>query len=293
MSRIESKVRTLARESQEMREAIETVLDRAEGGDVKWVDVRDDITSGQWGRLIETEVLVDGDTGFQIADLDAVREGLESESDYEYEEIESNSWSKWDKGAGLFTLLLFVGYAFESVRAVIGSTVDIVLGPVDGVLPFYAVIMIVALVTGLYSSLLRVSLMDMDKMGEYQSRMKDMQERRKAAKESGDEDKMDELQEEQMEMMGDQIGMMKEQFRPMVWIMFLTIPAFLWMYWRVWDGQGGSLDSIVVPLAGDVTWTTGIVGPVQMWIVWYFLCSMAFTQIIQKGLDISMSPASA
>ena len=293
MSRIESRVRSLARESEEMRSAIETVLDRASEGDVKWVDVRDEITSGQWGRLIEKEILIDGEEGFRVENLEEAREGLEAEADFEYEEIESNTWTKWDKGAGLFTLLLFVGYAYEPVRSVIGGTVNVVLGPIDAMLPFYLVIMILALVTGLYSSLLRVGLMDTEKMGKYQARMKEMSEKRKEAKEAGDDEKMDELQEQQMEMMGDQVGMMKEQFRPMVWIMFLTIPAFLWLYWRVWDGNGDALGEIVVPLAGEVTWTTGIVGPMQMWIVWYFLCSMAFNQIIQKGLNISMSPSAS
>jgi len=293
MSRIESRVRSLARESEEMRSAIETVLDRASEGDVKWVDVRDEITSGQWGRLIEKEILIDGEEGFCVENLEEAREGLHAEEDFEYEEVESNTWTKWDKGAGLFTLLLFVGYAYEPVRSVIGGTVNVVLGPIDAMLPFYLVIMILALVTGLYSSLLRVGLMDTEKMGKYQARMKEMSEKRKEAKEAGDDEKMDELQEQQMEMMGDQVGMMKEQFRPMVWIMFLTIPAFLWLYWRVWDGNGAALGEMVVPLAGEVTWTTGIVGPMQMWIVWYFLCSMAFNQIIQKGLNISMSPSAS
>ncbi|MGM0717612.1 MAG: DUF106 domain-containing protein, partial [Halobacteriota archaeon] len=160
MSRIESRVRSLARESEEMRSAIETVLERASEGDVKWVDVRDEITSGQWGRLIEKEILIDGEEGFRVENLEEAREGLEAEADFEYEEIESNTWTKWDKGAGLFTLLLFVGYAYEPVRSVIGGTVNIVLGPIDAMLPFYLVIMILALVTGLYSSLLRVGLMD-------------------------------------------------------------------------------------------------------------------------------------
>jgi len=98
-----------------------------------------------------------------------------------------------------------------------------------------------------------------------------------------------------MEMMGDQLGMFKEQFRPMVWIMFLTIPAFLWMYWVV--GYRGSeahheIESLVIPFAGTVDWTTAILGPIQVWIVWYFLCSMAFQQVIQKGLNISMTPSS-
>ena len=154
---------------------------------------------------------------------------------------------------------------------------------------------IIALATGLYSTLLRVALMDTEKMGEYKARMDEIKEKREAAKERGDEEALEEIQQEQMEAMGDQLGMFKEQFRPMVWIMFLTIPAFLWMYWAL-GFRGGvehyTFQNIVIPFAGEVGWTTGIVGPMQIWIVWYFLCSMAFNQIIQKGLNISMTPSS-
>jgi len=283
-----------------MREAIEIVLDRAEDGEVKWVDVRDEISSGQWGRLIEKEILVDGETGFAVTDAEAIRAGLDGPDDgdaggttTDLDDVEETTWTTWDKAAGAITLSFFVGYTYEPVRDVIGSAIDLVLGPLAGVVPFYAVIMVIALATGFYSSILRGALMNMDKMAVYQERMQDIKERREAAKERDDEEALDEIQQEQMEAMGDQLGMFKEQFRPMVWIMFLTIPAFLWMYWVV--GYRGSeaqydLANVVVPIAGEVTWTTGVVGPIQVWIVWYFLCSMAFNQVIMKSLDIDMSP---
>ncbi|WP_430505406.1 DUF106 domain-containing protein [Haloparvum sp. PAK95] len=300
MSKVERKVRALVADDEEMRDAIEVVLDNAGDGEVKWVDVRDEITSGQWGRLIEKGVLVDGESGFAIPDREAVEAGLESpaagsESAGGDEDVpEGNDWTKWDKMAGLVTVSFFVGYAYGPVRNVIAGIVDVFFGPLIEMVPFYVVVMVVALATGLYSTLLRAGLMDMETMGKYQDRMKDIQERRKAAKERDDQEALDQIQEEQMEAMGDQLGMFKEQFRPMVWIMFLTIPAFLWMYWAV--GFRGStahyeLGRLVVPLAGEVSWTAGIVGPMQMWIVWYFLCSMAFTQIIQKSLNIEMSPS--
>jgi len=294
MSRIERKVRSMVRSDAEMKSAIQTVLDSANDNEVTWADVRDSITSGQWGRLIEKGVLVDGDSGFRIEDPEAVREGLTEQSPPK--EIEGTSWTKWDKGAGLATLLMFAGYAWAPARDLIGGAVDFVLGPVNAVLPFYVVIMVVAVATGLYSTLLRVALMDMDKMGQYKDQMQDLKERRKAAKEDDDDEALEAIQEEQMEMMGDQLGMFKEQFRPMVWIMFLTIPAFLWMFWAVgYRGAEAQYDlaNFVIPFAGEVTWNTGIIGPIEIWIIWYFLCSMAFTQIIQKGLNISMTPSSS
>ncbi|PSQ07031.1 HTR-like protein [Halobacteriales archaeon QS_6_71_20] len=300
MARIEKRARELADEP-DMREAIEVVLDRSEDGEIRWVDVRDDLSSGQWGRLIERGVLEDGEAGFALADREEIEAGLESPdddltsgSDVEVPDSDEVSWSIYDKAAGVVTLLFFVGYSYGPVRSVVGNSIDVVFGPLQDMLPLYAVIMIIATLTGLYSTLLRANLMDMDRMSAYQERMQDIQERRKAAKERGDDEAMDRIQEEQMEAMGDQLGMFKEQFRPMVWIMVLTIPAFLWMYWGIGfrgaEGVWTNLQPIVLPLAGEVGWTDSLL-VMPTWIIWYFLCSMAFTQIIQKGLNISMSPS--
>jgi uncharacterized membrane protein (DUF106 family) len=302
MSKVERRVRSLVSEDGEMRDALEVVLDSATDGEVQWVDVRDEITSGQWGRLIEKEILVDGETGFALADPDGIEAGMSEKGGSgggDVETPETTSWSKWDKLAAVATIGAFVGYAVGPVRDTIAGALDVVLGPLLNMVPFYVVIMVIALATGMYSTLLRAGLMDMEKMSMYQDRMKDIQERRKEAKERDDDEALDAIQEEQMDAMGDQLGMFKEQFRPMVWIMFLTIPAFLWMFWVI--GYRGSstaypdvaAQELIVPLAGTVTWDTGIVGPIQMWILWYFLCSMAFTQLVQKSLNIQMSPSSS
>jgi uncharacterized membrane protein (DUF106 family) len=296
MPRIESKVRDLVDGDDDMRDAVETVLDAADDGRINWVDVRSDITSGQWGRLIEKGVLVDGDDGFELADVEAARAGLtdETTADADGGEAGDSSWSIYDKGAALVTVALFAGYSIKWVRDIIGGAMDVVLGPLGDLLPFYAVVMVLAVVTGLYSTILQANLMDTEKMAAYQEQMQDIQDKRKEAKEAGDDEALERIQEEQMEAMGDQLGMFKEQFRPMVWIMFFTIPVFLWMYWGI--GVGGNsqpifdLQDLVLPLVGPRGWTDGVVGPIQAWIVWYFLCSMAFTQVIRKGLNINISP---
>jgi len=296
MARIERKVRDLVSSDSGMREALELVLDRSEDGEIRWVDVRDDLTSGQWGRLIEKGILVDGEEGFAIEDPEAVRAGLEEPSDDGDGDDEGSSWSQYDKGAAVVTVGLFAGYSWAPMRNLIGNAMHTALGPLAEQMPFYAVVMVLALATGLYSTLLQANLMNMDKMSMYQERMQDLQERRKEAKENDDQEALDAIQEEQMEAMGDQMGMFKEQFRPMVWIMFLTIPVFLWMYWAV--GIGGAeqvidLEPIVLPLVGERQWRDPVAGPMQAWIVWYFLCSMGFTQVIRKGLNIDMTPSTS
>src|SRR6056297_1836374 len=267
MARTAEKVESLAREDGELLDALDDVLDVAEEqGTVEWSDVSGEMTSGQWGRLIEKGLLVDADgNGFAVEDPDGIREAL---SDDEVEDAASfdtdgdSSWSQWDKLAGVGALAMMAGYSLTSVRNTIGGALDVIFGPLEAILPFYVVVMVLAMLTGLYSTLLQANLMDMDKMGEYQAQMKAIQEKRKQAKERGDEEALDRIQQEQMEAMGDQMGMFKEQFRPMVWIMLLTIPVFLWMYWMILSPtEAISPNTVTMPLIGETTWTEGVLGP--------------------------------
>ncbi|WP_336001941.1 DUF106 domain-containing protein [Halorientalis halophila] len=293
MPRTAEKVESLAREDGELLDALEAALDVAETeGTVEWSDVSDEMTSGQWGRLIEKGLLVDADgSGFVVDDPGGVREALTDDdvSDAAASGDEESSWSSYDKIAGVGALAMMAGYTLSSVRNAIGGTLDALFGPLEAMLPFYVVVMVLAMLTGLYSTLLQANLMDMDKMSEYQERMSEIQEKRKAAKERGDDEALDRIQQEQMEAMGDQMGMFKEQIRPMVWIMLLTIPVFLWMYWMLQTGQIEG-QTVVLPLLGETGWRAGILGPLQAWILWYFLCSMGFTQIIRKSLNIQTTP---
>ncbi len=312
MTRTAEKIDALVREDSSMAAALEAIREEADrnGGEVQWADVSDDLTSGQWGRLIEKGVLVDGDDGFEIADREAFDRALDGDGDggsaaADIEiDAEESSWSQWDKLAGVGALLLMPGYWFDSIRNVVGSTLDLALGPLDAALPFYAVILSVALITGLYSSLLQANLMNPEIMGKYQDRMKAVQEEQKElrqekkdAEERGAseaeierlENEIERAREEQMEAMADNLGMFKEQFRPMVWIMLFTIPMFLWMYWKMSGGISGQM--VVIPLAGEVSWGSRLQGFIPVWLFWYFLCSMACNQLIRKALDINMSPS--
>ena len=297
MARTAKRVESLIDEDPEMRDALRTVLDRADDGRVAWDDVSGALTSGQWGRLIERGVLekTDGD-GCEV-DTAAVESALgiddepvTSTASSRGDDDEGSSWSTYDKLAGLGALGLFAGYSIGQVRNAIGRTLDVLLGPIEAALPFYAVILVLALFTGLYSTLLQDNLMNTEKMGEYQERLQEIQEREKEAKERDDQEALDRIQEEKMEAMGDNLGMFKEQFRPMVWIMLLTIPVFLWMYWMILENPG-DLGRMVIPLVGERSWTQSVVGPIQAWIVWYFLCSMGFTQVIRKSLNIQTTPS--
>lgn len=292
MARTAQKVESLVAEDASMESSIETVLETAEDdGVVRWGDVSHELTSGQWGRLIEKGILVDasGD-GFVIDDPDGVKEALE---DTEPPDEDDSGWSSWDKVALAGSLGLFVGYWQPSIRNQVGHTIDILIGPLDAVLPFYLVILVLAVLTGLWSTLLQDRLTNLEGMSDYQSKQEELREREEKAKERDDDEALEEIRQEQMDMMSDQFGMMKQQFRSMPWIMLLTIPVFLWVYWQV-RGVGigsGSGSVIVMPLIGEVSnWQAGIIGPMRAWISWYILCSMSLSQFLRKSLNVQTSP---
>lgn len=290
MARTGEKIDRLVAEDASMEGAIETVLATAEEqGTVAWGDVSDELTSGQWGRLIETGLLVDADgDGFVIDDPDGVHDALE-EADPDADE-DAGGWSTWDKLAGVGVVALFLGYSMTSVRNVVGGSLDLILGPLESLLPFYLVVLVLATLTGLWSTLLQDNLMDMSGMSQHQEKMNELKERREAAKERDDQEELDRIQQEQMEMMSDQLGAFTKQFRPMVWIMLLTIPVFLWMYWRVPNLSVDGL-AIVMPFFGEIQrWGAGTLGPWPAWLFWYFICSLSFTQIIRKALNVQTSP---
>jgi uncharacterized membrane protein (DUF106 family) len=293
MPRTAQKVDDLAREGEEMTEALSVVLDVAEEkGTVTWTDVSGDITSGQWGRLIEKGLLVDaGGSGFVVDDPEGVREAL-SDSDAESSSDGGQDWTKYDKIAAVGVLGMFLAYSIQSLRAQIASVIDIAMGPLEAALPFYIVIMVLAMLTGMYTTILQDALMDTSVMGDYQEKNKELRERRKKAKERGDDEELERIREEQMEMMSENAGMFKAQFRPMVWIMLLTIPVFLWLYWMVLDvGITAAEPVMVLPLLGEVSsWQSAVLGPIQVWLIWYFLCSMGFNQILRKALNVQTSP---
>jgi uncharacterized membrane protein (DUF106 family) len=294
MPRTEQKVDNLAEEGESMIDALEAVLAVAEEqGTVTWGDVSDDITSGEWGRLIETGLLVDaGGDGFVLDDPDGIKDALGEADPTADDGDEDMSWSKYDKAAAVGVLGLFAGYSLQSIRAEIAGIIDTVMGPINAALPFYMVVLVLALVTGLFTTIMQDNLMADNVMGDYQEKNKQLKEKRKRAKEQDDDELLEEVREEQMELMAENTGMFKAQFRPMVWIMLLTIPVFLWLYWQVLDvGIEVTGNAMVLPIFGNVgTWQTNVLGPIQLWLLWYFLCSLGFNQILRKALNVQTSP---
>ena len=171
------------------------------------------------------------------------------------------------------------------VRVAIGETLELILGPLVTFLdaPFYIIIIALSSFTGLYSSILQKYTIDYALMKRIQEKTKVFQKEYRAAALAKDEKQLRKLDARRETMMKDQMEMSQQQFKPMGYIMVITLPIFFWLYYRL-----NNYDTfITLPFAGTVHLTDPILfGVVPAWIIWYMLCSLVMSQVIRKALDI-------
>ncbi|MFH0967400.1 MAG: EMC3/TMCO1 family protein [Methanobacteriota archaeon] len=172
----------------------------------------------------------------------------------------------------------------EVVRVTLGTSLNVVLGPLVDTffIPFYVVIIVLSAMTGFYSSIIQKYTIDYKKMKETQNRMKDFQKDYREAMLSKDEKRIKKIEARRDGMMKDQLEMSQAQFKPMGYIMVITLPIFFWLIFRL-----NHFDAfITMPFVGNVHLTAAILGPAPAWMIWYMLCSISLSQVIRKALDI-------
>lgn len=191
----------------------------------------------------------------------------------------------------VFTLLVMLSYSVEPIRFGVGTAMNAVLGPLLDVygVPFFAVILILSSITGLYSSLVQKYTIDYDRMQEVQAKMREFQKEFREAQLAGDEKKVKKLEGKRDRMMKDQMEMSQQQFQPMAIILVLSVPIFFWLLLRLPPVGVTALDlsnAIVLPYIGTVALSATAFWLVPAWILWYMICSLTISQVIRKALNI-------
>jgi uncharacterized membrane protein (DUF106 family) len=289
--------------------ALAIVYGTAEAGDgtVRWADVSDAVDAEQWGRLLGEGVLLPVGDRFVIDDpvgvevVLAERNTADSNDSRSYNAApigdedtdaggsdDAGGWTTADKLAGVAALCLVGGYQVPAVRDAVAGTVDLVLGPVVGTLPFPALVFGLAVGVAVASTGLRRRLGGemADGADELRERMESLREDLRAAREREDEAAIERLEAKQREATAEQLAGLKGQFRPLVWTMLLTIPVFMWLTWLTVDPTGAIASaSTFIPVLGEIAWTARVVGPVQAWLLWYGLCSLLASVATRRTID--------
>lgn len=194
----------------------------------------------------------------------------------------------WDKYgiyiALMFMMLMMFSYSIEWLRVGVGQGIDVVFAPlIDAFkIPFYILIVILSALTGLYSSIIQKYTIDYEKMTGAQERMKEFQTEYREAQLSQDEKKIKKLEAKKDRIMKEQLEMSQNQFKPMAYILVLTVPIFFWLLFRL--GQVKS--TITLPYAGSIGLHDPALWIIPAWILWYMICSITISQVIRKSLNI-------
>lgn len=191
----------------------------------------------------------------------------------------------------IMVFAFIVMFASLAYRNEVGNALDVVLGPfADFVGEFLILILILSVVTGIYTSVVQKYTMNwelMAKSKEYQKQIRDLQKEYMEAKKENNQHKMKKIEKRRTEVMRKQTQfsgeMFKQQMKPMAYIMIITIPIFMW----IWMYVESHPDMVVTfPLFGVTELSSAFVFTLPFWVLWYMMCSIPITQVVRKALGI-------
>lgn len=183
-----------------------------------------------------------------------------------------------------FMMLMMFSYSIEWLRVGVGQGIDSALSPLIDVfnIPFYILIVILSGFTGLYTSIIQKYTIDYEKMTDVQERMKEFQTEYREAQLSQDEKKIKKLEAKKDRTMREQLEMSQQQFKPMAYILIMTVPIFFWLLFRLSQVQS----TITFPYVGSVGLQDSAFWIIPAWIFWYMICSITLSQVVRKSLNI-------
>jgi uncharacterized membrane protein (DUF106 family) len=175
-------------------------------------------------------------------------------------------------------IVFFIGiFISPEFRDELARLVSPVLDPLARALPVYQVILILAIVTATYSTLIQKFTVDTRRLKEIQKKVMEFNKEYMEAVKQENKFRLKQLEEQKNEINQLQSEMMGMQFKPMFYTMVVTLPIFMWLY-ALAKSQN---IMITVPFSGEIH----IADPVLIfpwWIFWYLLCSIAVGQVIRK-----------
>jgi uncharacterized membrane protein (DUF106 family) len=183
-----------------------------------------------------------------------------------------------------FMFLMMWAYTVPWLKDGVGQAIDALFAPllVTFGIPFYVLIIILSALTGLYSSIVQKYTIDYEKMTESQERMKEFQKEYREATLSQDEKRIKKLDTKKDRMMKEQLELSQQQFKPMTYILILSVPIFFWLLYRL----AQTTATITMPYFGTVDLNAAIIWIIPAWIFWYMICSITLSQVIRKALNI-------
>ena len=185
--------------------------------------------------------------------------------------------------------LVFLGIFFPSFRIALAKAIAPVLDPLL-VLPIHVVIFVLAVFTGVYSTLIQKFTVDFERMKEIQKKVMDYQKKYMQAMKENNQFLLKQLEKQKNEMNALQMEMMSMNFRSTFYTFIVTIPIWIWLWYVIYNVpqtgyhgfySGVSKFVVTVPFQGSIHVSDRILF-IPWWLFWYFLCSILITLVLRR-----------
>ena len=185
-------------------------------------------------------------------------------------------------------LAFFVMFGSMLYRKEISAILNVVLDPLASLAGnFLITVLILAVLTGIYTSIIQKYTTNwelMAKSKEFQKQLKELQKEYIEAKRANNRHRLKRIEKRRAELMSEQARfsgeLMRQQFKPMAYIIIVTLPIFFWMWEYV------PSEVVLFPLIGAKNLSHTFIFRIPYWLVWYMICSFLLTVVIRKLLGI-------
>lgn len=252
-----------------------------------------DIKPKIWGKCIEIGVIEpQGNRSYKLKNRSKISEYLsgnrniknaknknsESEDNQESEipdiDLSKADWSRRYKISLLIGIIAMTGFSVSLVQNIILYTVGLPFNFINNIAPLFITVLVVSIFTGLWSTIVRERVVDVD-VSEFREYID------KIGGEDGGMFSMpdDVTEQEEQKILAAQRSMMKAQIKPFALTISVTIPLIVWVSVATSFSDVGT---ITYPILGEQTWSGQIIGPIRTWIVWYGVCTAIISQFSRK-----------
>lgn len=292
MSRPTHSAELLESADEDVRRAATVVLEHIQEHKqgVSWSDVSSRVSREQWETLIHSNILEKSAAGYRFSDQCRVRNGSQPDQVTQIGQYSPKQWTFLDKCAGVLTLVLYATFSSPAVRTAVGSTLDTALSSLTQHLRFWGILLLLSVVTGLYSHAVFVMRSSTDSALDTSVwqilSFRPLMGRYRELWDANDTDTLDRIEREQRQELKAEAKAVSTyltaKLRVTIWVLLVGFPVLEWIYWTVQSNTVGSLSPLIFPITGQMAWSDSLIGIVPVWLVWYALCSY----LVAKFLDI-------
>ncbi|MCK4366088.1 MAG: DUF106 domain-containing protein [Thermoplasmatales archaeon] len=183
----------------------------------------------------------------------------------------------------LMILMMLMFFIMPTLAPWIAGYLDVVLTPLVGFNQEYPVLTLffAGIIVVMFSSVLTNFFTDWKKMGESQETSKAFQKEISKARKEGNTNRVNKLMKMQPEIMKRQTEASGGMMKPMVFLIILIWPIFIWLRAFI---SGLPHYYLTVPWANQVSFFSSPFNFGQVWLWLYLIFSIAVGQVIRQGL---------